>query len=103
MAASPRFKIYDQFAQYQGACKEIEGAAALVSFYGSGATIRTGHGASDIVWKDGVEHDGDAGDSYDVVADVVRKRERERQQARRAAAEKKQRDYAALHGGRDGK
>ncbi len=63
MAASPRFKVYDSHGTYQGAVKEPEAAAALVSFYGDGATIRDGH--THIVWLEGT--DGHAGDSYDVV------------------------------------
>jgi hypothetical protein len=64
MSASPRFKVYDAQGVYQSACKEPEAAAALVSFYGEGATVRDGH--SHIVWVEG--EDGNAGDSYDDTA-----------------------------------
>lgn len=67
MAGSPRFKVYDATGKYQASCKEIEAAAAVVSFYGEGATIKDGH--TRVVWREGV--DGDAGDSYDAVAEKV--------------------------------
>jgi hypothetical protein len=65
MAASPRWKIYDSEGTYQGATKEIEAAAALVAFYGPGATIKSNHRI--VVWTEGV--DGCAADSYDAVAE----------------------------------
>lgn len=75
MAKSPQWKVYDSAGNYQASCKEIEAAAALVSFYANDysdspnerATIRHGH--SRIVWTEGV--DGTAADSYDNVAEVV--------------------------------
>jgi hypothetical protein len=69
MAASPRFKIYDAAGQYQAACHEPEAAAALVSFYGDGATVRDGHREKHAVWREGV--DGSAGESYDHAAAVI--------------------------------
>ena len=69
MAATPKFKVYDAAGAYQAACKEPEAAAAVVSLYGSGSTIRLGHAKRDTVWTEGV--DGDAGDSYDDVAERV--------------------------------
>ncbi len=76
MAASPNYKVYSASKEYMAACKEIEGAAALVSFYGAGATIRSGH--SFIVWTEGINHDGDAGESYDHVANIAQQRIRQR-------------------------
>lgn len=70
MAASPRFKVYDHRGVYMGACKEIEGAACLVSLYGPMSTIRDGH--TMIVWTE--ERDGIASDSYDHTVEVVSKR-----------------------------
>jgi hypothetical protein len=70
MAASPKYKIYDHTGTYQAACKEIEAAAAVVSFYGEGSTIREGHGQRDIVRREGEE--GLAGESYDFVATYVK-------------------------------
>ena len=67
MAGAPRFKVYDNDGNYQGAVKEPEAAATLVSFYGDGATIRDGHKL--IVWLEGV--DGRAAESYDEVALTV--------------------------------
>jgi tRNA A37 threonylcarbamoyltransferase TsaD len=72
MAASPKFKIYDAAGQYQAACHEPEAAAALVSFYGDGATIRDGHQAKHTVWTEG--RDGAAGESYDHVAEIIEQR-----------------------------
>jgi hypothetical protein len=67
MAAAPQWKVYDSEGVYQAACKEIEAAAALASFYGDGSTIRQGH--SHTVWTEGV--DGHAGDSYDEAVSVI--------------------------------
>lgn len=64
MAASPQWKVFDSNGQYQAACKEPEGAAVLVTFYGEGATIRFGH--KRILWTEG--QDGNAADSYDDTA-----------------------------------
>lgn len=69
MAASPPFKVYDSRGAYQAACKEPEAAAAVVSLYGEGATIRNGHRKHDTVWTEG--DDGDAGDSYDECAERI--------------------------------
>ena len=71
MARSPRFKVYDANGVYQAACKEPEAAAAVVSLYGPGATIRTGHTRRNTVWVEGEDGDGEAGASYDAVADRV--------------------------------
>lgn len=71
MAGTPVFKVYDAQGVYQAACKEIEAAAALMTFYGEGATIRNGH--SRIVWAEGKETQP-AGESYDYVYLKVRTR-----------------------------
>ena len=39
MAAAPGWKIYDSFDTYQSSCKEVEAAAAVVTFYGPGSTM----------------------------------------------------------------
>lgn len=65
---APQFKVYDAQGVYQAAAKEIEAAAAVVSMYGPGSSIRLGH--TKVVWREGV--DGDAGESYDNVAVHVR-------------------------------
>ena len=67
MAGAPRWKVYDANGKYQAATKEIEAAAALVSFYGEGSKIKLDH--RNVVWVEG--EDGEAGDSYDAVADKV--------------------------------
>lgn len=69
MAASPKWKIYDSHGVYQGCVKEVEAGAALMGFYGDGSTIREGHSKGSVVWTEGV--DGEAGESYDVVAEKV--------------------------------
>jgi hypothetical protein len=72
MAAAPQYKIYDLQGEYMGACKEVEGASALVSFYGLGATIRNGHTKKTTVWTEGA--DGWASHSYDVTGEIIRDR-----------------------------
>jgi len=69
MAASPRLKVYTADGEYIGACRYASDAGALVSLYGEGATIRDGHGVKKVVWTEGT--DGNAGDSYDAVADHI--------------------------------
>lgn len=73
MAASPKYKVYNPGGEYVASCKYVEAAAAVVALYGSGATIRVGHSKRSIVWQEGT--DGDAGESYDVVAEIVYQRE----------------------------
>lgn len=69
MASAPRFKVYSGAGIYVAACKDPTDAAAVVALYGSGATIRDGHRAADVVFTNG--EDGDAGESYDAVAESV--------------------------------
>jgi len=69
MAAAPTWKVYDSRGVYQAACKEVEAAAALVAFYGDGASIRSGHAKRNEVWLEGF--DGEAGASYDYVVEIV--------------------------------
>ena len=69
MASSPRWKVYDKNGEYQASCKEVEAAAAIVGFYGEGATIRASHDKRHIVWTEGV--DGWAIESYDTVAETA--------------------------------
>ena len=70
MAGSPCLKVYDAHGKYMAACVQFEAAAAVVSLYGDGATIRYHHGP--IIWREGT--DGHAGESYDHVAIVGRAR-----------------------------
>jgi hypothetical protein len=67
MAGTPVFKVYDADGTYQASCKEPEACAALMSFYGIGATIRYGHGRT--LWTEG--ETGRAAESYDIVASTV--------------------------------
>ncbi len=69
MAATPKYKVYDSFGNYQASCKEVEAAASLMGFYGLGATIRLEHGARWTAWTEGA--DGQAAESYDYVAETV--------------------------------
>lgn len=71
MANTPRFKVYTADGRYVAALKYADDAGAIVSLYGDGATIRDGHSKRAIVWTEGPDGDGDAGNSYDLVADVV--------------------------------
>lgn len=71
MASSPNWKIYDAAGKYQAACKEPEAAAALVAFYGEGATVRYEHRHK--VWREGAETVS-AGDSYDEAAETMLER-----------------------------
>jgi len=76
MAGSPQWKVFDAAGKYQAACKEPEAAAALMGFYGRGATIRWGHSKRDIAWTEGTGTGdplgtgecGLAGESFDFVA-----------------------------------
>jgi hypothetical protein len=53
MAGTPKYKVYDSEQEYQASCKRAEDAAALVSLYGDGSTIRLGHGI--VLWREGAE------------------------------------------------
>lgn len=72
MASAPKLKGYNPQGEYVAACKHAEDAAAIVAAYGSGATIRWNHRR--ILWEEGKETAGKAGDSYDIVASVVNER-----------------------------
>ena len=74
MAAAPFWKVYNAENQYVAAAKDTTIAAAIIgSIGGDGWTIRAGHRASGIVWTEGEEiiH---AGESYDVVAEMIHAR-----------------------------
>lgn len=68
MSHVPNWKVYDSHGKYQAACHQPEAAAAVVSLYSDGATIRWHHRKADTAWTEGV--DGYAGESYDAVADA---------------------------------
>lgn len=94
MAGSPRFKVHDQNGVYQASCKEIEAAAALVSFYGERARIRDA-ATNTQVWVEGAEYDGLAGASYDYVAELAWERIRIRIAVRHDEHRRRQAAYAA--------
>ena len=54
MATSPRWKVYDRDGNYQAACRELAAAAALIAFYGDGATLRFEHAF--VLWREGSEN-----------------------------------------------
>ena len=72
MAAAPGWKVYDSFDTYQSSCKEVEAAAAVVTFYGPGSTIRTGHPKNCIMWTEGI--DGIGASNYDQVTATIASR-----------------------------
>ena len=72
MASSPQIKVYDANGKYMASCKEVAGASLLMSLYGDGSTIRIGHRT--IVWTQGEDADGDASQSYDGTAELIRTR-----------------------------
>jgi hypothetical protein len=76
MARAPEWKVYDADGRYQAACKEVEAAAAMIGFYGDGATIRFDHAKSAIVWTEGREVQP-AHQSYDFVAELADQRKTE--------------------------
>ncbi len=68
MAASPRWKVYRADGEYIASVKDpMLGAMLLAGLSEEGATIRLGH--SRVAWTEGV--DGNAGESYDTVAEVI--------------------------------
>jgi hypothetical protein len=67
------YRVYDDAGVFRAICREVEAAAAVVSFYGHGSTIRLGH--SQVVWTEGEDgNDGNAGECYDHVAEIVGER-----------------------------
>ncbi|MFG6500116.1 hypothetical protein [Sulfitobacter sp. 1A15106] len=98
MAGSPDIKVFDADGKYQAACKEIEAAAALMGFYGEGATIRFGHAKAATVWTEGKE-DQLACESYDHVAQVALGRQHERNVASLRKSGYSDAEIAVLTGG----
>jgi hypothetical protein len=71
MAASPRFKVYDEENRYRASTVDPGDAAMIIVGNGgrAGWTIRDGHAKKATVWTEG--RDGQAGESYDVVAETA--------------------------------
>lgn len=65
---APNWKIYTTAGEYVASCHYVEDAAAVVALYDDGATIRWGHPKKFAFWTQGI--DGEAGDSFDAVAEV---------------------------------
>lgn len=78
MAESPKYKVYGPDGIYQGALKDATLAAACVSLLGAGSSVRYEHRL--VIWRegwvyrDGLEGDGQAGESYDGAAQVMYER-----------------------------
>lgn len=88
MASSPTWKVYSDTGEYVAACKYVFDAAMIVAGRGvNGTTIRAGHRF--IMWTEGKEAFS-ASESYDGVAEVVRKRNESRWRAIEAAARGKE-------------
>ncbi len=75
MAAAPQLKIFNPAGEYVAACKEYEAAASLAAFYGAGARVQYAGclARCDALWTEG--KDGQAAESYDVAANLMRARE----------------------------
>ncbi len=78
MAESPKYKLYSPAGAYVAAFKWAEDAAVLCSVYGDGATIRDGHLKRNVVFTQGANADGDAGESYDSAAALIHERQAEK-------------------------
>lgn len=81
MAVS-NWKVYNPEGDHVAYCKYAEDAAALVAFYGNGASI-SHSSASAKLWREGKESQP-ASESFDHVACIVHDRLRARQLARHA-------------------
>ena len=86
MAASPQYKVFTADGTYVAAIKHLEDAAAFVSIQGEGSTVRNGHAKKNTLWTEGL--DGNAGESYDEAAAVMRAVIDERAAARKAGYER---------------
>ena len=74
MAASPKYKVFNPEGEYVGCVKYAELAAPLVGVLGKGAQVRFGHSKRWVLWTEDENADGEAGESYDHAADVMRSR-----------------------------
>jgi hypothetical protein len=80
MAGSPPYKIYSGLGVYQGSVKEPEAAAVLVSFYGTGSTVRLGHHKKGTIWTESMDqgyaemYDGIASKDLDHASKVMLER-----------------------------
>ena len=78
MASAPYFKVYTADEQYIAACKHpVDAAMILAGNDEIGMTIRNGHAKRNILYTQGV--DGNAGESYDRVSEIVNDRLKQRQ------------------------
>ena len=98
MAGSPQFKAYDANGEYVAAFKDIYDAARFTATSDTGSSIRDGHGVKRTIWTQwhpwedapvvayGVV--GDAGESYDAVADAWHAQKDREESAYRAELER---------------
>jgi len=70
MAATPPLKLFNPRGEFVASFKYAEDAAALLAFYGSGATLRNGHAKKDTLFHEGHE-ELSAGESYDRAAEII--------------------------------
>lgn len=76
MASHKWWKVYDAMGKYRAACDEPESAAALVTFFGDGATVRANHDRGSILWTEGAEQQP-AAENYDYAGETIILRYRE--------------------------
>lgn len=72
MSASPVYKIYTDSNEYIGCVKYLSDAAALVSLYPAGSTVRNGHSKKYTIWTNGIDMNASA--SYDASAEIMTER-----------------------------
>ena len=72
MAASPRFKIYNNDNQYIGCMHDISDCVLAIADR-KGCSIRQGHAKKNIIWHEGHESQPSS-ESFDFVIDLCNKR-----------------------------
>lgn len=75
MAASPRYKVYNDDDEYIASFKYIEDAAYFVGGMAAGYSVRLAHTKKSIIWLEGNETI-DAHESYDQASSIMAERER---------------------------
>jgi hypothetical protein len=73
VAATPSLEIFSAEGEYVASVKYFDDAACLISFYGDGAQVRSGHGKKEILWTEGSES-FPAGDNYNGAVDIMASR-----------------------------
>jgi hypothetical protein len=65
-----KYWIYNNQGACIGRTSHAEDAAALVSLYGDGAKVRYSKEGY-LLWEEGIEFDGEAGESFDHAAKIM--------------------------------